>query len=202
MSTYTDILDNMLINFRHTLSSDTVSLPGHFNYKTRAGIMEMLKPQKAMSQIEQIKALQEENERLRKELQALKGEDKQEPYLAIRKSSYVNKPNFIMSACLLITGGKREYLHSKSREREHITNRQIYAWFLWRYTELSLQNIAQRLNGCDHATVINSLHKFVDLYQTDREYKRVCKKINAIISGQIKVNRHRLPTYYNIIIEQ
>ena len=64
-----------------------------------------------------------------------------------------------------------EDMLSRSRKREYAAPRQIAAYFIKKYTELSLTTIGKSLGGLDHSSVISSIRVINGLNDVDKKTK-------------------------------
>lgn len=73
-------------------------------------------------------------------------------------------------------------LKSPSRKRHLAEARIICAYFLRKYTKLSLAHIGEMLGNRDHSTILYSVGKFSDLVEYDKEFARKANLIESIIN--------------------
>lgn len=72
-------------------------------------------------------------------------------------------------------------INSKTRKREIVQIRQICFYFADKYTNLSLQDIGQKLAGSHHSTVIHGIKAVNNLIDTDRVVASDIQKIDSKI---------------------
>jgi len=72
-------------------------------------------------------------------------------------------------------------LEKKSRKREFVENRQIYFYFISKYSKKPFMYIGQKY-GFNHATIIHSINNVKNLRATDPKFKKKLIRIkNKII---------------------
>lgn len=72
-------------------------------------------------------------------------------------------------------------LEKKSRKREFVENRQIYFYFISKYSKKPFMYIGQKY-GFNHATIIHSINNIKNLRATDPKFKKKLIRIkNKII---------------------
>jgi len=77
-----------------------------------------------------------------------------------------------------------EVKNRKTRLREFVYARQLYAYFCKKYTNESLTKIGKFINK-DHATVIHSQKQIKGYYDIDKVIKRDVDKINTILKHKV-----------------
>ena len=65
----------------------------------------------------------------------------------------------------------------KTRKREVINGRFIFCGIMKEYFGYSLKKIGEFVGGRDHTTVIHSIEKYHDRYQTEEHYRMVVNNI-------------------------
>lgn len=76
------------------------------------------------------------------------------------------------------------YKGKGSRKRELVYARQIIAYFLGRYTKLSLAKIGEEIGGYDHATILFAEKQINDLYDVDKDVRNDIEKIKIMINNK------------------
>lgn len=106
------------------------------------------------------------------------------PYIYIGLNS-IDKASFINRSKNIIIDIVSKYLNisiddikSKNRKSEVTEARNICAFLLKNYTELTLSNIGKELGNRDHSTIINCIKKSKDLIETDNLF---AEKVNNCI---------------------
>lgn len=65
-----------------------------------------------------------------------------------------------------------EQIKSPSRQRRIVEARHVISWVLVKKLGMTLSEVGKTfLGGRDHTTVINSLNRFNDIYDTEEEFK-------------------------------
>jgi chromosomal replication initiator protein len=97
--------------------------------------------------------------------------------LDLRRHPYLKKSKMKMTEeqILKIVGQEcgltKEQIISRSRKREFVESRHISAYVIKRKTRYSLAKIGEGLGGRDHTTIMNSVRKFEDLFETDPVFR-------------------------------
>ena len=68
-------------------------------------------------------------------------------------------------------------LKKKTRKREVVNARQVYAYFLVRKTKASLATIGREIGDKDHATVIHCRRAVENFMDTEPRYQRLMKRL-------------------------
>jgi len=76
------------------------------------------------------------------------------------------------------------YKGKGSRKRELVYARQVIAYFLDRYTKLSLAKIGKEIGGYDHATVLFAKSQISDLCDVDNDVRNDIEKIKMIVDNK------------------
>ena len=84
------------------------------------------------------------------------------------------------------SGLTKENLTSSSRKRELVDMRQLVSFVLKTDFNRTLSSIGKTLGDRDHTTILHSIRKFYDLYETNISYKKTCDGI--LESAGIKTN--------------
>lgn len=77
-------------------------------------------------------------------------------------------------------------LQKKTRKREIVQARQMEMFFALNYTNLSLAKIGLRYGKKDHATVYHAKKTIENLYDTNKEIKKIIDELKIIIEDNIK----------------
>jgi|688.fasta_scaffold235326_6 chromosomal replication initiator protein len=86
--------------------------------------------------------------------------------------SYKIKSEDVMDAVCETYCVNIEQIRSKSRQRKIVEARHVISWVLVRKMGMTLAEVGKTfLGGRDHTTVINSLNRFNDIYDTEEEFK-------------------------------
>jgi hypothetical protein len=72
--------------------------------------------------------------------------------------------------------GKKLTLHTKCRKRELVELRMMF-FYLARSMKYNLGTIGDKLGGRDHTTVIHGVNTFVDLMETNEQFREKFQKI-------------------------
>lgn len=75
------------------------------------------------------------------------------------------------------SGFTKENLISPSRKRELVDMRQLVSFVLKTDFNRTLASIGTLLGDRDHSTILHSIRKFYDLYETNTGYKNKCNSI-------------------------
>lgn len=75
------------------------------------------------------------------------------------------------------SGLTKENLISTSRKRELVDMRQLVSFVLKTDFNQTLSSIGKTLGDRDHTTILHSIRKFYDLYETNTNYKNKCDSI-------------------------
>jgi chromosomal replication initiator protein len=75
------------------------------------------------------------------------------------------------------SGFTKENLKSSSRKRELVDMRQLISFVLKTDFNRTLSSIGKTLGDRDHTTILHSIRKFYDLYETNTSYKNTCNNI-------------------------
>jgi chromosomal replication initiator protein len=75
------------------------------------------------------------------------------------------------------SGFTKENLISPSRKRELVDMRQLVSFVLKTDFNRTLASIGELLGDRDHTTILHSIRKFYDLYETNIGYKNTCDSI-------------------------
>ena len=75
------------------------------------------------------------------------------------------------------SGLTKENLISTSRKRELVDMRQLVSFVLKTDFNQTLSSIGKTLGDRDHTTILHSIRKFYDLYETNVNYKNKCDSI-------------------------
>ena len=75
------------------------------------------------------------------------------------------------------SGQTRERLMSSSRKRECTDMRKLVSYILKKDFNRTLSSIGKTLGDRDHTTIMHSIKKFYDLYETNANYKKTCNII-------------------------
>ena len=77
-----------------------------------------------------------------------------------------------------------EVKNRKTRLREFVYARQLYAYFCKEYTNESLTNMGKFIHK-DHATMIHSINQIKGYYDIDKVIKNDVDKINTILKHKV-----------------
>lgn len=66
---------------------------------------------------------------------------------------------------------------SPCRKREYVDMRQLVAYILRTNFNRTLSSVGETLGDRDHTTIVNSIRKFHNLYETNSYYKNTCDNI-------------------------
>ena len=77
-----------------------------------------------------------------------------------------------------------EVKNRKTRLREFVYARQLYAYFCKQYTNESLSKIGQFINK-DHATMIHSINQIKGYYEFDNATQNDVKKLETILKHKV-----------------
>ena len=72
----------------------------------------------------------------------------------------------------------------KTRLKEFVYARQLYAYFCKKYTKESLTNMGKFIHK-DHATMIHSIKQIKGFYEVDKVIKNDVDKINTILKHKV-----------------
>jgi chromosomal replication initiation ATPase DnaA len=89
----------------------------------------------------------------------------------------------IVCDCLEVDFEETKLLY-KSRKKENVFARHLYAHFCRKYTRESLENIAEYIKK-NHTTIIHSDRAISDWISTDKIVKSVCIKIDKKIKKEL-----------------
>lgn len=81
---------------------------------------------------------------------------------------------------------------SKTRKREATQARQMYHYFMRKYTKLSLSRIGSMTGKRDHATVLHSIKTIINLVETDKNIAFMFYSIQSRIESEININQTEL----------
>jgi chromosomal replication initiator protein len=86
--------------------------------------------------------------------------------------SYKIKSEDVVEAVCETYCVSNEQIKSKNRHRRLVEARHVLSWVLVRKMGMTLAEVGKTfLGGRDHTTVINSLNRFNDIYETEEEFK-------------------------------
>lgn len=77
-----------------------------------------------------------------------------------------------------------EVKNRKTRLKEFVYARQLYAYFCKEYTNENLTNMGKFIHK-DHATMIYSIKEIKNFYEVDKEVKNDVDRINTILKHKI-----------------
>lgn len=77
-----------------------------------------------------------------------------------------------------------EVKNRKTRLKEFVYARQLYAYFCKKYTNESLTNMGKFIHK-DHATMIHSINQIKGFYDFDKVIKKDVDKINTILKHKV-----------------
>ena len=95
-----------------------------------------------------------------------------------------SKKTIILNAIEEITDVYIHDIRSKKRQRYIVEVRQIYHYFLKKYTSYNLTAIGMFTNR-DHATVLHSIKNVNNLKETEEEFRLLVKQIREKIENKI-----------------
>lgn len=79
-----------------------------------------------------------------------------------------------------------EQFKSRTRLREVVTARKLFAYFMKRFTSRSLDRIGMDIGGRDHASVLHYIKCTEDLLETDKEFKQLFRLVEVAVSPKTK----------------
>lgn len=86
-------------------------------------------------------------------------------------SLYVTSDDVIEAVCENYNVSVNQ-IKSKNRHRRLVEARHVISWVLVKKIGMTLSEVGKKyLGGRDHTTVINSLSRFNDIYDTEEEFK-------------------------------
>lgn len=95
----------------------------------------------------------------------------------ISEPDYENFEEKLRDAIHDVTGIDPELLNSRSRNRKLVQARQLFHFFMNKYTSLSLGSVGDK-TGHNHATVIHSCRTILALSENNKEIKYLYNKIS------------------------
>ena len=88
---------------------------------------------------------------------------------------------------------KLEEVASPCRKREKVYARQLFMYFLYKYSRLSLIGIGEIFGGRDHSTVVYSRDQISNLSTTDKSIKRDVLRIGRMFDNLVQYSISSLP---------
>tara|TARA_B100000900_G_scaffold402562_1_gene408553 strand:- start:925 stop:2001 length:1077 start_codon:yes stop_codon:yes gene_type:complete len=106
------------------------------------------------------------------------------------------------------TGLSREEVISKTRKPDYADARRVFAVIIKSNFKVSLRYIGEKLGGRDHATIISSIKKHEDLFDSNKTYTEKYNKINSkflvskLVSNKVSYSIRELKQKKSRILNQ
>jgi chromosomal replication initiation ATPase DnaA len=96
----------------------------------------------------------------------------------------ISKEEVLKVICRELAMDFDEVKNRKTRLRDFVYARQLYAYFCKEYTNESLTKIGKFIHK-DHATIIHSINQIKGYYDIDKVIKRDVDKINTMLKHKV-----------------
>lgn len=96
----------------------------------------------------------------------------------------LTKEEILKVVCRELQMNFEEVKNRKTRLREFVYARQLYAYFCKQYTNESLSKIGQFINK-DHATMIHSINQIKGYYEFDNTIQNDVNKLETILKHKV-----------------
>ena len=96
--------------------------------------------------------------------------------------------NIIKFVVCTTTGVPWQDILTRERKRKVTEARQLFHYFVRKYTSMSLSSIGMYGGGRDHSTVLHSLRTINSLIDTDKSKRELVNKINTSIQSKMSFN--------------
>ena len=86
-------------------------------------------------------------------------------------------PDTILDAVAAVFPATRDAITGPRRRRNECDARHCAAYILYKYLRYSNRQVGEILGGRDHTTVAISRQAFLNVYQTDRQYRYMANRV-------------------------